>query len=159
VILKKKKCYVARNYNEELTNFVNQSYELPDGQTISISEASFMCSEGLFNPTLMDSSNNAIGVHKLTTAAIDKCDIDIRDTFYNNIVLAGGTTMFRGLKERLEQEVNNIVPRGLRVQIHSEAQSKYATWRGAAILSATCAWIFTDEYNEVGPSIVHRKCW
>ncbi len=34
-----------------------------------------------------------------------KCDADIRKDLYGNIVLAGGSSMFNGLSERLNKEV------------------------------------------------------
>lgn len=39
-----------------------------------------------------------------------KCDVDIRKDLYGNIVLAGATTMFKGLKDRLKKEVVALAP-------------------------------------------------
>lgn len=46
--------------------------------------------------------------------------------------------------------------------ILSVARASQASWRGGAILSALSTfsdmWVSKDEYDETGPSIVHRKC-
>jgi len=33
------------------------------------------------------------------------CDIDLKRELYSNIVLSGGTTMFKGMIERLTKEI------------------------------------------------------
>lgn len=38
-------------------------------------------------------------------------DIDIRSELLNNIVLSGGTTMYKGFAERLSKELNLKNPR------------------------------------------------
>ena len=42
------------------------------------------------------------GIHELTFASIMGCDIDVRRDLYENLVMSGGTTMFKGAPERLE---------------------------------------------------------
>lgn len=37
--------------------------------------------------------------------AIKKCDIDLRKTLYNSIVIAGGTTLFTGFGDRLHKSI------------------------------------------------------
>ena len=37
--------------------------------------------------------------------AIKKCDIDLRKTLYNNIIAAGGTTLFMGFADRLHKSI------------------------------------------------------
>ena len=38
------------------------------------------------------------GVHELLFASIRKSDLDLRKTLYHNIVLSGGSTLFKGKK-------------------------------------------------------------
>jgi actin-related protein len=45
------------------------------------------------------------GIHKLTFDAIMKCDCDIRKDLFKNIVLAGGSTLFDGMRERMRKEI------------------------------------------------------
>ena len=39
-----------------------------------------------------------------------KCDVDIRRGLYNNIILSGGSTMFYGIKDRLDKELSALAP-------------------------------------------------
>lgn len=48
--------------------------------------------------------------------SIRKCDLDIRRELYQNIVLAGGSTKLPGLPDRMQKEVNAILPSSLRVR-------------------------------------------
>jgi actin-related protein len=64
-------------------------------QFINVSgESRFHCPEVLFNPTRLGFDDP--GIHTATFNSIMKCDAAIRKDLYNNIVLAGGNTMFRG---------------------------------------------------------------
>lgn len=48
------------------------------------------------------------------------------------------------------------------VQIIAPADRTYSTWVGGSILASLSTfqtkWISKQEYEETGPSIVHRKC-
>jgi actin beta/gamma 1 len=48
-----------------------------------------------------------------------KCDIDVRKDLYDALVMAGGTTMYPGIAERLEQEITTLAPAKMKVQIHA----------------------------------------
>ena len=37
--------------------------------------------------------------------SIKKCDIDVRKTLYNSIIVAGGTSMLTGFNERLHKSM------------------------------------------------------
>ena len=45
------------------------------------------------------------GIHKYTFDAIMKCDTEIRRVLFKNIVLAGGSTLFDGMRERMKKEI------------------------------------------------------
>ena len=45
------------------------------------------------------------GIAKFTHDAIIKCDTDIKKDLFKNIVLAGGCTMFDGMKDRMKKEI------------------------------------------------------
>ena len=42
--------------------------------------------------------------------SIKECDIDIRKDLYQNIIMSGGSTMYNGLPDRLEKEIDNLAP-------------------------------------------------
>merc|ERR1712141_632838 len=140
---------------------LEKTYELPDGQVISIVAERFRCPEVLFNPSLI--GKEAEGIHKLTYQSIQKCDIDIRKDLYSNVVLSGGSTMFVGLDARLKKEITALAPSNSKIKIVAPPERKYSVWIGGSILSSLSTfqdmWVTKDEYDESGPGIVHRKCF
>ena len=105
----------------------------------------------------------ASGVHELTFNSIMRCDIDVRKYLYANIVLSGGTTMYPGIAERMQNEISSLAPLGALVQIHAPPERKYSVWLGGSILASLSSfhhmWVSKQEYDECGPSIIHRKCF
>jgi actin-related protein len=91
-----------------------------------------------------------------------KCDIDIRKDLYGNIVLSGGTTMFPGIADRLQREVTLLAPSTMKIKIIAPPERKSSTWIGGSILASLSTfqhmWISKEDYDESGPTIVHRKC-
>jgi actin len=57
------------------------------------------------------------GIHDTTFNSIMKCDEDIRKDLFNNIVLAGGTTMFPGIRERMSKEITALAPSATEIRI------------------------------------------
>jgi len=163
--VKEKLAYVALDYNEELakaeaSSDMEKQYELPDGNVITIGNERFRCPEVLFQPNFV--GMESAGVHKLTFDSIMKCDVDIRRDLYKNIVMSGGTTMFHGIPERLEKEMKALAPQGMDIKVIAPPERKYSVWIGGSILASLSTfeemWVTKEEYDESGPTIVHRKC-
>ena len=71
--------------------------------------------------------------------------------------------MFPGITDRLQQELTNMAPSSMRVKVVAPPERKYSVWIGGSILASLSTfqqmWISKHEYDESGPSIVHRKCF
>jgi len=163
--IKEKLGFVCENYDEamaaaEQSSEMEQNYELPDGQIITIGAERFRCAEALFQPNLLGLEQH--GVAALTHKTILKSDVDIRRDLFRNVVISGGTTMFPGFAERVHSELKRAAPHSMNVKIIAAAERKYSVWIGGSILSSLSSfeemWISKGEYDEAGPSIVHRKC-
>jgi actin-related protein len=163
--VKEKLCLVAQDYETELENSesnsdLEKSYELPDGNVITLGNERFRCPEVLFKPSMIGVEQE--GIHKLTFQSIMKCDVDIRKDLYANIVMSGGTTMFNGIAERMNKEMVTLAPSSMTIKIVAPPERKYSVWIGGSILASLSTfeemWVTKEEYDESGPSIVHRKC-
>uniref|UniRef100_A0A8C0NGT2 Actin alpha 1, skeletal muscle n=1 Tax=Canis lupus familiaris TaxID=9615 RepID=A0A8C0NGT2_CANLF len=103
------------------------------------------------------------GIHETTYNSIMKCDIDIRKDLYANNVMSGGTTMYPGIADRMQKEITALAPSTMKIKIIAPPERKYSVWIGGSILASLSTfqqmWITKQEYDEAGPSIVHRKCF
>jgi len=164
--IKESLCFIAVDFEEEMkkaaeSSALEKSFELPDGNIIVIGNERFRCPEVLFQPNLTGLEMDGIADSCFQT--IMKCDVDIRKDLYANIVLSGGTTMFPGISERMSKEVTALAPASIKVKIVAPPERKYSVWIGGSILASLSTfqsmWISKEEYDESGPSIVHRKCF
>merc|ERR1712048_363947 len=137
-----------------------KTYELPDGNVITVGNERFRCPEVLFQPNLIDKA--AIGIHHTTFQSIMTCDADIREDLYSNVVLSGGTTMFQGIAARMTKELAALAPSGTKIKVVAPLDRKYSAWIGGSILSSLSIFekmlISKGEYDELGPALVHHKC-
>ena len=165
--IKEKLCYVALDFEQEMataaaSTSLEKSYELPDGQVITIGNERFRAPEYLFKPLEM-AGKELPSMQELTFNSIQECDVDVRRDLYQNIILSGGTTMYPGIADRMQKEIIGLAPNTMKIKIIAPPERKYSVWIGGSILASLSTfqsmWISKQEYDESGPSIVHRKCF
>ncbi|XP_038060660.1 actin-85C-like [Patiria miniata] len=155
--IKEKFCYVAQDYEQELCNAQRswaqeKNYTLPDGQVITIGSEMFRCPEALLNPPL--AGLQTAGILQAIHDSIMKCDVDIRTDLQTNVCLSGGTALLPGLPDRIGKELN------VTVRTNTLQENKMnGIWVGGSILASLpyTPWVPRREYEEWGPSIIHRR--
>jgi actin-related protein len=71
--------------------------------------------------------------------------------------------MLPGIADRMLQEITAFAPFPMKIKIIAAWERKYSVWIGGSIVASLPTfqqmWISKQEYDESGPSIVHRKCF
>ena len=70
--------------------------------------------------------------------SIEKCDNDLKINLYNNIVLAGGSTLMPGFRERFEDEIIKLAENSAKTDINvfADLYRKNAAWIGGSMLAS-----------------------
>jgi len=135
------------------------TYQLPDGQIVHLGKERFRAPEIIFRPELIGSEE--LGAADALVNSIKKSDIDLRSILYEQIVLAGGTTLFPGFGDRLLYEVRQRAPAHTRIRISAPPDRIHSAWVGGSILASLATfknmWVSRAEYEEYGSNILHRK--
>merc|ERR1719451_168393 len=170
--IKEELCYVSMNFEEEVDNFAGKEkqFELPDMSIVTVHNQIIRCPELMFKPSL--DGKEMMGLHELTKKTINDCDLDVRKDLLGNVVMSGGTTMFPNMPERLQSELQNLVPEATKVKVIAPPERMISVWIGGSILSSLSTfarmWICRESdpdtsppivgYEEIGPRIVHQMC-
>ena len=74
--------------------------------------------------------------------------------------LSRGSARLRAFQTK---ELTALAPSTMKIKVVAPPERKYSVWIGGSILSSLSTfqqmWISKNEYDESGPSIVHRKCF
>lgn len=168
--LKERFGYVARSFEAELAfaarapEEVARTCTLPDGRELRLENEHFRCAEALFRPAVIGVEGG--GLHEIAFESVMRAPLDVRLSLYENIVLAGGSTLFPGLPERFRDELARLAPQTLADQLRVVAPERrhLLAWTGGSILASILSqhpqmWISRDEYAEHGYAIAQRKCY
>ena len=152
-------CYVSQDINSESSSV--SEFELPDRRKIKIGEEKYKSTEILFNPSMFDMQCPSLQEQFMLT--IKKVDMDIREDMFSNILFNGGTTLFKGFKERVDKEIKAVSQDyTCKKKVHCYPEAEYAAWIGGSILTSLNTfenlWVAKADYKEVGSTIIHRKC-
>jgi len=123
----------------------------------------------MFDPTIVEVSHPEFGncqggIAQLAYRSIEKCDSDLKINLYNNIVLAGGTTLMRHFPERFEYELRHLAQNDAKTEIIITAalHRKNAAWVGGSMLASFNTFrqmtISQQEYSETTPETEKTSC-
>lgn len=180
--IKQKFCYVCPDIVKEFAKFDNNSemfakymVDTVSGRQIQVDVGyeRFLAGEIFFSPEIA-SSSFLTPLPVTVDTVIQSSPIDVRKNLYRNIVLSGGSTMFKDFGRRLQRDIKSIVNErvsqsellsgakssGVQVQVISHKRQKNAVWFGGSLLAQTAefkSYCHTKEdYEEYGPNIVRN---
>uniref|UniRef100_A0A1D1XPY9 Actin-2 n=1 Tax=Anthurium amnicola TaxID=1678845 RepID=A0A1D1XPY9_9ARAE len=159
-IIKEKTCYIASNLAKEEKD-MNGKYDdftLPDGNVVKLGSERFKAPEILFNPELIGLED--AGIHQVVVDSINRVDLDLRKALFANVVLSGGSTLYKEFGTRLLNEVRKLAVKDIKIKIYAPPERKYSTWIGGSILAGLSSfkkmWVSAEEFQE-DPEIIHKK--
>jgi actin-related protein 3 len=139
----------------------------------------FLGPEIFFNPEIF-SSDFTTPLPEVVDEAILHCPIDTRRGLYKNIVLSGGSTMFKDFGRRLQRDIKKRVDnrqaanhaqqgamagaiqgKAMECNVISHHMQRFAVWFGGSMLSSTPEFYRVchtkAQYDEYGPSIARHN--
>lgn len=138
------------------------TYTLPDGQRLAVGAERFRAPEILFRPDII--GDELPGLATMVATAIAKCDLDLRATLWNNVVVLGGLTLMPGFGDRLLSDVRqrqSSAGADTKVRLLAPPERTYLAWIGGLILGALLSfrkmWVTAAEYHE-HPDAIHTRC-
>ena len=151
--------YVALDYEAEMKvplKVIEKSYEMLDNiGNLTFANERFRCTEFLFRPALI--GKECQDLQDVIHYSIMRCNADVREKLFSNILLCGGNSLLPGFGARLKKELQRHDSG--KVEVFEPPNRHHLSWVGASSFAGgTPNWISKDEYDEVGPSIVLKKC-
>ncbi|ODQ81831.1 hypothetical protein BABINDRAFT_160063 [Babjeviella inositovora NRRL Y-12698] len=174
-------CYVCPDIVKEFTKFDSHpdkfaQYMVETTQqrkVVDVGYERFLAPEIFFNPEIA-SSDFLTPLPTVVDQVIQASPIDVRKGLYKNIVLSGGSTMFKDFGRRLQRDIKDIVKEriqlserlsgskstGVDVNVISHRRQRNAVWFGGSLLAQTAefkSYCHTkQDYDEYGPNIVRN---
>lgn len=187
--VKEDACYVCPDLPREFAKFdldpakIVRTFSLSSGQGLTVGHERFLAPEVFFNPEMLatttaSNQQSPPPLPQLVDDAIQACPIDCRRALYGNIVLSGGSTMFRDFGKRLQRDLRTLVDDRLAYTVALEAVNKsssgapavnvvahrnqrYAVWAGGSLFASMPQFATfctsRQDYEEHGPSICRQS--
>ncbi|VDN58126.1 unnamed protein product [Dracunculus medinensis] len=185
--IKEKYCYVCPDILREFTKYdadiskwvktyqgINNITEKPF--TVDVGYERFLGPEIFFHPEFANAEFTE-SISETVDAVIQQCPIDVRRGLYENIVLSGGSTMFKDFGRRMQRDIKrisdarlalseelskgNLKPKPIDVQVISHKMQRYAVYFGGSLLGSTPEFYQVAhtkaEYMEKGASICRHN--
>ena len=159
-------CFLRYDNEDEIEKKKEEEtkdWELPDKKKITISKERYQATEVIFDPKQFGYDYpNFQELFKKTVKGIDS---DLREIMLANIIFNGGTTLIKGFKNRVTQEIEQAgQDYEFKKKVHTYPEAQFMAWIGGSILTSLTnfenLWITKAEYKEEGKAtIVHKKCF
>ena len=155
--IKEELCEICSPENEN--KLEAKSFLLPDDSIIEIGDERRLAPEILFNPLIREYEYP--GIQEILAESINKTNVDLKLQLYGSILLSGGNTNIKGMKERIYKEIKKLAPKKAKIRLHTPSNPENCCWIGGNIISSLEIskemWISVKEYMEKGENILHTR--
>lgn len=120
--------------------------------TVDVGYERFLGPEIFFHPEFSN-PDFTTPISDVVDNVIQSCPIDVRRGLYKNIVLSGGSTMFKDFGRRIQRDIKRMVDQRIKVseelsggklkstpidvQVITHNMQRYAVWFGGSMLAST----------------------
>lgn len=158
--IKEEYCYVCPDivkefarFDRDRSRFQKHVVSHPGGRqvTVDVGYERFLAPEIFFNPEIY-SSDFLTPLPVVVDGVIQSSPIDVRRGLYKNIVLSGGSTLYKDFGRRLQRDIKHLVDArirasevrsggaksgGLEVQVITHKRQRHGPWFGGSLLGQT----------------------
>lgn len=158
--IKEEYCYVCPDivkefsrYDRDRSRFAKHVVTQPGGRqvTVDVGYERFLAPEIFFNPEIY-TSDFLTPLPVVVDGVIQQSPIDVRRGLYKNIVLSGGSTLYKDFGRRLQRDIKLLVDTriqaseqrsggarsgGLDVQVITHKRQRHGPWFGGSLLGQT----------------------
>uniref|UniRef100_A0A061SHY4 Actin-related protein 3-like n=2 Tax=Tetraselmis sp. GSL018 TaxID=582737 RepID=A0A061SHY4_9CHLO len=175
--VKEAHCYVCQDMAKEFARHEDdpkkhhRKHSMADprsGQDVSfdVGYERFLGPEIFFTPEIVNESVSPLP--RVVDDAIQGCGIDARRSLYGNIVLSGGSTMFRDFGRRMRKDIKGIIAsrasagaQEVDVNVVAHYNQRCAVWFGGSVAASMPSFPSVchsrADYEEHGPRICRRN--
>jgi hypothetical protein len=158
--IKEEYCYVCPDivkefarYDRDRSRFIKHVVTQPGGRqvTVDVGYERFLAPEIFFNPEIY-TSDFLTPLPTVVDGVIQQSPIDVRRGLYKNIVLSGGSTLYKDFGRRLQRDIKLLVDAriqaseqrsggarsgGVDVQVITHKRQRHGPWFGGSLLGQT----------------------